>query len=102
MIVATAAPGRHHDEEWRRRTPEIVSQHSRTPGLDARRGVSRSVATKLTGHKTEAIYRRYAIVRIPTSATLRCASTGTAQAQRRAQNRHNPGTIALQRLTDAG
>ena len=27
-----------------------------------RRGISRSVAMKLTGHKTEAIYRRYAIV----------------------------------------
>jgi integrase len=27
-----------------------------------RRGVSRSVAMKLTGHKTEAVYRRYAIV----------------------------------------
>ena len=27
-----------------------------------RQGVPRSVATKLTGHKTEAVYRRYAIV----------------------------------------
>ena len=27
-----------------------------------RTGVPRSVATKLTGHKTEAVYRRYAIV----------------------------------------
>ncbi len=27
-----------------------------------RAGVSRSVATKITGHKTETIYRRYAIV----------------------------------------
>ena len=27
-----------------------------------RAGVSRSVATKLTGHKREAVYRRYAIV----------------------------------------
>ena len=27
-----------------------------------RSGVPRSVATKLTGHKTEAVYRRYAIV----------------------------------------
>jgi len=27
-----------------------------------RSGVSRSVAMKLTGHKTEAVYRRYAIV----------------------------------------
>ena len=28
-----------------------------------RAGVSRSVAMQLTGHKTEAVYRRYAIVR---------------------------------------
>jgi len=27
-----------------------------------RTGVPRSVATKLTGHRTEAVYRRYAIV----------------------------------------
>jgi hypothetical protein len=27
-----------------------------------RSGVSRSVATKITGHRTEAVYRRYAIV----------------------------------------
>jgi len=27
-----------------------------------RAGVSRSVAMKMTGHKTEAVYRRYAIV----------------------------------------
>ena len=31
------------------------------PNLE-RAGVSRSVAMKLTGHKTEAVYRRYAIV----------------------------------------
>lgn len=27
-----------------------------------RAGISRSVAMKLTGHRTEAVYRRYAIV----------------------------------------
>jgi hypothetical protein len=36
-----------------------------------RRGVPRSVATKLTDHKTEAVYRRYAIV---SDADLREAS----------------------------
>jgi hypothetical protein len=36
-----------------------------------RNGVSRSVATKITGHKTEAVYRRYAIV---SDADLRAAA----------------------------
>jgi hypothetical protein len=36
-----------------------------------RTGVPRSVATKLTGHRTEAVYRRYAIV---SDADLRAAS----------------------------
>jgi integrase len=36
-----------------------------------RTGVSRSVATKITGHKTEAVYRRYAIV---SDADLRAAA----------------------------
>jgi integrase len=42
-----------------------------------RNGVPHSVATKLTGHKTEAVYRRYAIV---SDSDLREASlrlTGT-------------------------
>lgn len=42
-----------------------------------RRGVSRSVATKITGHRTESVYRRYAIV---SDADLREAArklTGT-------------------------
>ena len=40
-----------------------------------RTGVSRSVATKLTGHRTEAVYRRYAIV---SDADLRAASAKLA------------------------
>jgi len=45
-----------------------------------RQGVPRSVATKLTGHKTEAVYRRYAIV---SDADLRAASLRL--------DGHNPG-----------
>jgi hypothetical protein len=48
-----------------------------------RRGIPRSVATKITGHRTESVYRRYAIV---SDADLREAArklTGTI-----------PGTIA--------
>jgi len=41
-----------------------------------RKGVSRSVATKITGHKTEAVYRRYAIV---SDGDLREASAKLAQ-----------------------
>ena len=40
-----------------------------------RTGVARSVATKLTGHRTEAVYRRYAIV---SDADLRAASAKLA------------------------
>jgi hypothetical protein len=40
-----------------------------------RAGISRSVAMKLTGHKTEAVYRRYAIV---AESDLREASTKLA------------------------
>jgi len=40
-----------------------------------RTGVPRSVATKLTGHRTEAVYRRYAIV---SDADLREASAKLA------------------------
>jgi len=43
-----------------------------------RAGVSRSVAMSLTGHKTEAVYRRYAIV---DSAARREAVTKLAHAQ---------------------
>ena len=41
-----------------------------------RKGVSRSVATKLTGHRTEAVYRRYAIV---SDQDLKAASAKLAQ-----------------------
>ena len=44
-----------------------------------RTGVPRSVATKLTGHRTEAVYRRYAIVSDADlrAATLRLSAPGT-------------------------
>jgi hypothetical protein len=38
------------------------SRSSSCPKTDTNAGVPRSTAMKLTGHKTEAIYRRYAIV----------------------------------------
>jgi len=46
-----------------------------------RAGISRSVAMKLTGHKTEAVYRRYAIV---AESDLREAGTKLAAALRTA------------------
>ena len=50
-----------------------------------RAGVSRSVAMKITGHKTEAVYRRYAI------AVQRSLEEGLEKlaAFRAAQTRHN-------------
>lgn len=44
--------------------PGLVPHDLRRSGVRLldRAGVSRSVAMKLTGHKTEAVYRRYAIV----------------------------------------
>jgi hypothetical protein len=51
-----------------------------------RTGVPRSVATKLTGHRAEAVYRRYAIV---SDADLRAASATLA-----GTTGTNPGTVA--------
>ena len=48
-----------------------------------RRGVARSVATKITGHKTESVYRCYAIV---SDADLLEASRKIRRAQFRAQS----------------
>jgi integrase len=45
-----------------------------------RAGVSRSVAMQMVGHKTEAIYRRYAIVN---DADLRAAAVKLAEASDR-------------------
>jgi len=51
-------------------------------------GVPRSVAMKLTGHKTENVYRRYAIV----------SDADLADAARRLAG-HNLGTLGQERAT---
>jgi integrase len=82
--TAAALPGR------------LIHDLRRTAVRDLERaGVPRSVAMKLTGHKTESVYRRYAIVaegdlaeglgkvaayRAQTSATERTKRTGTEPA----------------------
>jgi integrase len=51
-----------------------------------RAGVSRSVAMQLTGHRTEAVYRRYAIVSEQDSAKGSRSSVNSRQGQSRGQN----------------
>ncbi len=53
-----------------------------------RAGVPRSVAMQMVGHKTEAIYRRYAIV---SDADLRAAADKLAAIERRPES--TTGTI---------
>jgi integrase len=57
-----------------------------------RAGVPRSVAMKMVGHKTEAVYRRYAIV---SDSDLRAAALKLAEATTRPQTGTTTGTIAI-------
>ena len=60
-----------------------------------RAGVARSVAMKLTGHRTEAVYRRYAIVSEADLASgverLAALPSGTRDSHRGSTSRHRVG-----------
>jgi integrase len=67
-----------------------------------RAGVSRSVAMKLTGHKTESIYRRYAIVSdadlsegVRKVAAMRSADPGTSRTVARVSNAEDSRTSTI-------
>ena len=53
LLIRTLLPDPMHGH--------AIAKHIQRTSLE-RKGVSRSVAMKLTGHKTEAVYRRYVIV----------------------------------------
>jgi integrase len=89
---AGCARGHHHIGDRRRRLQKVWKTACKAAGVPGRlahdfrrtavrnlerRGVPRSVAMKITGHRTEAVYRRYAIVSDADlqEATLRLTGT---------------------------